>query len=152
RPGWRGLLAGALLVTAIAGAFVALDLARAPGTRTHVGELAARALEGGWGRVAEIVTRKGWTNVEMALSPYFIGGLAAVTPLLWLWYHKLGEEAWGVLRARPLLKAAVFSAGAGAVAALLFNDTGVVAWAIATGCALFLWWDLLVQQRLVAHR
>lgn len=123
---------------------VLADLSRPAGSRSHVGELAARALSGGVGEVGEIASRKVLQNVRFALTPYFLVSIAAVTPLFWVWYHRLGQRTREVLGARPLLRAGMLATLAGAAATLVLNDSGVVAWAIATGCVLFLWLDLLV--------
>jgi hypothetical protein len=97
-----------------------------------------------------MLLRKAWLNVEMALTPYFVGGMLAVAPLVLVWYHKRGREAWETLASRPLLKLAVLCTLAGGCFAMLLNDTGVIAWALATACALLLWLDLLLQTRLEA--
>jgi hypothetical protein len=148
KPRARIILVGLVIVAGVAAAFIALDLMRPPGSRTHVGELAARALGGGIWPVIEIAGRKAWANVQMATSAYFLGGLAAVTPLFYIWYHRLGAEAWSALSSSPALKWGIFSAFAGGLAVLALNDTGVVAWAMVTGCGLFLWLDLMLDRRL----
>lgn len=138
-------VAGAVtVVVVVAGLAVLLDLQRPAGMRSHVGELASRAIHGGPGLVLEIAGRKVLENVRMAFSVYFVGGVIAVAPLVWLWYHKLGRRAWSVLAARPLLRGGVVSTFLGGLAAGLLNDTGVVAWVMASGCGLILWLDLLL--------
>ncbi|MFN3653485.1 MAG: hypothetical protein ACK47B_28230 [Armatimonadota bacterium] len=143
----RNLLVAAGVAAAAAAVVVLWDLSRPPDLRTHVGDLFAGALRGELGPLREMVRRKVELNLTMALSPFFLGSLAAVTPLLWLWYSKHGREAWAVLSERPLLRAAVVSSALGGVITLLLNDTGVIAWALATGCALYLWMDTLLAAR-----
>jgi hypothetical protein len=141
---WQALV-GVLIVALAAGGLVVFDALRPAGLRTHVGELAARAMAEGFGGVWEIALRKAELNVRMALSLYFIGGVLVATPVLWLWYHRLGPYAGDALAARPLLRVGIFSTLFGGAAVMLLNDTGVVAWAMATGCALFLWLDLMLS-------
>lgn len=145
----QAIAAGLVLIAAAAAALVALDMARPAGARTHVGELAARALHDGGGAVLEIAGRKAMLNVRMACTVYFLGGLAAVTPVLYVWYHRLGREAGNVLAEHPLLRAGVLSALAGSLAALVLNDTGVIAGALGAGCGLFLWLDWILASRLI---
>jgi hypothetical protein len=110
-----------------------------------VGELAAHAVEHGPGVVLEIIFRKLAMNGRMALTPYFLGFMAVVAPLLAICYHKLGRGTGDLFRSRPLLCNAALTALAGGTAALLLNDSGVVAWAFAVGCALMVWLDLLLD-------
>jgi hypothetical protein len=149
RP-WQVALGG-LLVLGVAGALVAADLARPPGSRTHVGELAAKALEHGGGVVLEVAARKVKMNVRMALTPYFLGGIAAVTPLLFLWVQKLGRTAAQTLAGRSLLRGGALCTFVGGLATLVLNDSGVVAWALATGCGLFFLLDLLLDPSLASR-
>ena len=114
--------------------------------RTHVGELATRALDGGWGAVVRIAIGKALLNVQMVVTPYFLGGLVAVAPVLAVCYHRLGGRIRAVFRQRPYLRAGLLATQIGAVAAMLLNDTGVIAWALATaGCLLVLLEALLTE-------
>ena len=148
RPAY--ILAGACVVAAVGAGLVILDLARPPEARSHLGELAARFLSDGLAPVAQVAGRKALLNVQMAVSPYFVGGILAAAPLAWLWYHRLGRFAMAALDERPLMKAGLSSTLAGGLAALVLNDTGVVALVLAVGCALFLWLDLLLAESLRA--
>lgn len=145
----RRLAGAAALAAAAAGVLILLDTLRPAGSRTHVGELAARAIRGEWWPVFDMVARKLALNVQTALSPYTLGGLAAAAPLLWLCYHRLGRGAMALLAARPRFRAGLLSVLAGGVAGLLLNDTGVVTWAMATGCALLAFLDALLTGRIV---
>ena len=132
------------VVAGLAALLVFYDLSRPPGQRTHLGELASRALQGEGRIVWEMVARKALLNVQMAGTGYFLLGMAALFPLLALWYHRIGRDAWTALSARPLLRAGVLSTFAGGVVMMLLNDTGVIAWALATGAGLFTWLDLML--------
>jgi hypothetical protein len=91
-----------------------------------------------------MIGRKVALNVETLFSPYTLAGLAAATPILWLCYHRLGPRARDVLAQRPLYRAGLQSTLAGGVAGLILNDTGVVTWAIATGCGLLAFLDVML--------
>jgi hypothetical protein len=142
----EALLAVAVLVAAAA-ALVVWDVARPAAARSHLGELALRTWHDGGRSLAEMVSRKALLNLRMAATPYFIGGVAAVAPLLALWYHKRGQEAGRLLAARPILRAGLLGTLVGAVATLLLNDTGVVAWAMAIGVCLVAWLDVALEAR-----
>jgi hypothetical protein len=138
-------VAGALLLAGVAaGALVVADMLRPAGVRTHVGELASKAIHGDWDPVWQMIGRKVALNVETLFSPYTLAGLAAATPILWLCYHRLGPRARDVLAQRPLYRAGLQSVLAGGVAGLILNDTGVVTWAIATGCGLLAFLDVML--------
>jgi hypothetical protein len=140
------VLIGLACVALLAVGLIALDLSRPPIQRTHVGELAARALDGGWGDVLRVAAGKALLNVQMVLTPYFLGGLAAVAPILAVCYHRLGGRIRSLFQQRPYLRAGLVATQLGAVAAMLLNDTGVIAWALATaGCLLVLLEALLTE-------
>ncbi len=142
-------LVSALAFVALMGlGFIASDLLRPAGARSHVGELASRALEpGGVGEIARVVGRKLWLNVTMALTPYFLGGVGVMLPVVWLWRRALGSRVTGLLEDEPLLAAGMGAVLAGAVIAGVLNDTGVIAWAMATCCVLLLGLDQLLARQ-----
>lgn len=127
---------------------VTWDLQRPPGVRSHVGELAARVLAAGPAPLVEIAVRKALLNVRMALTPYFLGGVAAVFPLLWLGYHKLSGPVRTALERRPQLRAGAGAVLVGGAACLVLNDTGVISWALATACLLLVLLDVLLEDRI----
>lgn len=143
----RRLLGALAVAAAVAGGLVLLDTLRPPGARTHVGELAARALHGEWSPVWEMVGRKVALNVETALSAYTMGGLLAAAPLLWLCYSRLGPAAKDLFAHRRALRAGLLSAVTGGLLGLILNDTGVVTWAMATGCALLVFLDAMLGEK-----
>jgi hypothetical protein len=144
---WQVLLGAAIFGGCVLG-LVGLDLMRPTGERTHVGELAARAFAEGPGPVWEIIGRKLLLNVRMAQTPYFLIGVAAVTPFLWLWYSKLGPATRKALASRPYLRSGLLGVAGGAVIVGLLNDTGVIAWALMTMSALLVWLDVLLEDHL----
>ena len=142
------VLAGGLLLMLLALGVVALDLMRPAGARSHVGELAAQVLRGDTGRIADVVGRKLLMNVRMVLTPYSLVGLAAVAALGGICYHRVASRVRDSLASRPLLRAGSGAALLGAAAAFAFNDSGIVAGALAAGCVLLMWLDVLLSDAL----
>ncbi len=130
----------------VAVALVGVDLMRPPGARTHVGDLAARALSGGGAAVGEMLFRKALLNLEMARTPYFLIGVGIVAPLFGFCYSRLSPLSVNALRHRPLAWAGIRSVLLGGIITMLLNDTGVIAWALACGAALLWWLDLMLLE------
>jgi hypothetical protein len=139
---------GALLLGALALGVIALDLMRPAGARSHLGELAAQALRGDTGRVAEVIGRKLLMNVRMILTPYALVGLAAVAGLGAICYHRLSARVREAAARHPLLRSGSLAALLGAAAAFACNDSGIVAGALAAGCVLLMWLDVLLDDAL----
>jgi hypothetical protein len=145
RAGHAALMLAALVLAAAL--VTAADLARPPEARSHLGSLAARVLQEGPGVLATVAQRKLAENLKTALAPYIWGCVLAVTPVLGLWYHRFGRDLSARLDAVPEYRRGLQALGAGAVAALLFNDTGVTAAALAAACAWLYCMDLLLSSR-----
>ena len=148
RKAVRNLVAAMVMAALAAAGLVMLDAMRPAGARTHVGELAVRALHGEWQPVLEMAGRKAALNLQTAASPFTVGGILAVSPVLWLCYHRLGPWIGALMERRSGFRTGLLSAVAGGLVGLLLNDTGVVTWAIATGCALVALLDALLNERL----
>lgn len=138
------LAIGTALLLGLALGVIALDLMRPEGARSHVGELAAQVLRGDTGRIAEVISRKLLMNVRMVLTPYALVGLAAVAALGAICYHRLASRFQKALARRPLLRAGSGAALLGALAAFALNDSGIVGGALASGCVLLMWLDVLL--------
>lgn len=143
----RQVLPGLLLIVIVVVGVVAMDLMRVPGSRSHVGELAAQVLEGGGGRLWEVLGRKAGMNLRMATTPYSLAGLAAVAVLGAICYHLLAASVRRVVASRPLLRLGSSATLLGAVVAATLNDSGIVAGGLAAGCVLLLWLDVMLQDR-----
>jgi hypothetical protein len=143
-----GWIALAVLAAGVVGvALILFDLSRPPELRTHVGELAARALQNGPAGLFEMAGRKATLNVRMAFTPYFVGGVLAAAPVLGLWYYKLGGPTRALLARQPMLRAGFQASLVGGITAMLLNDTGVIAWVMATACGLLMLLDELLGAR-----
>lgn len=145
---WPQIALGGLLLLVLAAGVIGLDLLRPAGARSHLGELAAQALRGDTGRVAEVVGRKLLMNVRMILTPYALVGLAAVAALGTICYHRLAARARDVALRQSLLRKGSKAALLGAAAAFVCNDSGIVAGALAAGCVLLMWLDVLLETAL----
>jgi len=143
----RLLAAGLSLAALLVAGLVAFDLARPPTERTHIGNFAARALAGDWQPVLTLLARKVALNLEMARSPFFLGGLAAAAPLLWLCRRRLEAPIRAVLAARPALAAGLKATLAGGLLGLALNDTGVITWGLCTAAVVV----IVLDQTLETH-
>jgi hypothetical protein len=118
----RDMLLVLLIAGALAGALLAVDLLRSGAEQSHIG----RAVGSGGG-IVNILTRKAALNAYLlGHSPWSPGLLASAAGVFLLW--RAPDSA---LR-RRLREDRVFAGGvtgllAGALALLLFNDSGVVA-------------------------
>jgi hypothetical protein len=142
----REALAAVAAMALLALAVFAVDALRPAAARSHLGDLARGVLEGK-GILWPLIRRKAEMNLRLLTAVPFVASLAAVAPVLLLWYYGAGRRSLAGLRARPLVGAGITGTLIAAVAALLLNDSGVVAWALATAAALVVWFDLLLEER-----
>jgi len=118
-------LAGAVIFL-VAGLFL-IDLQRAPEVQSHFGRNAAIVMSGGWPEVVDIIKRKSEINIK--LFKYTIWSrifLVSLSSLALLCYRPVGVMA-GVKRSFPDLYKGFLGVILGSIAALLFNDSGIVA-------------------------
>ena len=128
RPTWRGVLVAGGATVAVVAVFAAVDLARPPGSRTHVGRFAADLLGGSDG---ETLRRKWDADVGLLTRNVATLLVLPVTAGFSVLLARAGTVRGTVgfaraLRRLPLLRdglwACVVAAGLGLVA----NDSGVV--------------------------
>ncbi len=144
---WLPLIAGGVGTILLGALLVWLDYSQGPGHRTHAGELLARVLVHGPAPAVEMVGRKLAENLAMALTPYFVGGILGALPVL-VWFRRTQwEPLRDVLARLPEERRGLLTALIGGGWMLLLNDTGVIAWAMATGTALVRALDLLLEAR-----
>lgn len=125
------LLAAAGFAVLVLAAAAAFDAVRDVSVQSHLGRAAAAAERGDWRTVADMATRKVAMNIK----------LIRWTRWSLLFLISLGIYAWWSLRppaplARALARRAALAAGftgvaAGSLAALVLNDSGIVAAATA---------------------
>lgn len=121
-----------VLAFALAGLFVflfaVLDRARPEEARSHVGAAIALGQTRGVGAVGEIATRKVAMNLGLMRTPGTLAALAGLIPIWWLLSRgPFGARATHALERRPLLRRALPAAAWGALATLVFNDSGIAA-------------------------
>lgn len=136
----RSVLFG-LLVAGVGGILILADLARPAAERTHLGTLAARATEQGGGPLIDMVRRKLLLNLETAVSPYTLGGFAALAVVLTVWYHTARAALDGLRVALPGFRERLRAVTLGGAAATFLNDTGVVCGSFVLGISLFVLLD-----------
>lgn len=102
-----------------------IDLQRTPEVQSHFGRNAAIVMSGGWPEVVNIIKRKS----EINMFKYTIWSrifLASLGSLALLCYRPVGVVA-GVKRSFPDLYKGFLGVVLDSIAALLFNDSGIVA-------------------------
>jgi hypothetical protein len=119
------VVAGGLLVVAGAAAFC-WDALRPPPLRSHIGDFAHAVWAGGWPAAEPVLRRKAAMNLRILTSGFSLVPIAVVTPLLVLWYHNTSRWMSTVLGHRSELRAALGGSALGALAALLWKDSGIV--------------------------
>lgn len=125
RIGWRWVVMVAVAAVLLAAALTAIDLARPPDVRTHLGRFAQTVLDGGPGALLTIVLRKASAAIgSLAVTrwTYFIPVGVAVLALLLL-------RPRGVLRdvipRHPVLRAGLWGAVVTGAAGFAVNDSGI---------------------------
>jgi hypothetical protein len=125
-----------IAIPAALGLMLLLDSLTSGASQSHVGRAAASIASGGIGEMFAIIERKAAMNLMLLqYSPWsklLIGSIAAVCLLL-VW-KPLG--VLGRLRSNRSVYYGILAASVGALAAFLFNDSGVVAGAT---CFVYVW-------------
>ena len=128
RPTWRGVLVAGGATVAVVAVFAAVDLARPPGSRTHVGRFAADLLGGSdgetlrrkWDADVGLLTRNVATLLVLPVTAGFSVLLARAGTV-----RGTGGFA-RALRRLPLLRAGLWACVVAAGLGLVANDSGVV--------------------------
>ncbi|MGH9182272.1 MAG: hypothetical protein ACRDZ9_00330 [Acidimicrobiales bacterium] len=120
----RGLVIGGGTVAVLA-LFAAVDLARSPESRTHLGRLVAGAFDSGSSGVITVIARKASANASILTSSIWTlvisVALGSVAFLLWRRQGIFGEVAGRVPGLRVCLVGALVAGGLG----FALNDSGV---------------------------
>ena len=126
---WRGRLpvigAGGMLAAILVAVLLAAIERLLPGDfQSHIG----RAASGGPHLWSEIIIRKLAMNLRLAANPWTLLGVFGMVGALGLLNRgRAGERVRETLRRDDDLSSRVPAAGLGALAALIFNDSGIVA-------------------------
>jgi hypothetical protein len=126
--------APALGVAAAAGALaVYLDMIGDAATRSHIGDTARLVSAGGLPAAIAVIARIAHADLRIvALAPYAVVALAVLAAVLWL-VMKPPAVVRATLLDRPVLRAGLAGGTAGALMAVLIEDSGIVAAASALG-------------------
>ena len=138
----RAALEAAALLAASVIAPAGLDLLRPVGERSHIGLGAAALLTGQGGVLVDTVARKLAMNWSiLAAGRWGVILLALVVVLLWKLLGR-GGPARRALAGQRGMRAGIAGALIAGVAALVVNDSGILAWAtslgVVAGAAMFL--------------
>jgi len=104
-----------------------IDMRRPPEIQTHFGRNATIILSGGWQAAIDIIERKLAMNIK--LIKYTIWSrifLASLGSLALLFYRPVGVMA-AIRNSYPVLYKGFMGVVVGSIAALIFNDSGIVA-------------------------
>jgi len=113
----------------LAGAFTLAALERSifGSESSHLGGALQAAGTQGYGYLPEIVARKLLMNARILLHPAALAALASIAALLLLARRTLRARTQTLLAQHPTWSSGLPAAGFGALAAFLFNDSGIVA-------------------------
>jgi hypothetical protein len=126
-PLWRRLLIGALLVLASGILPAALDLTLSAARQSHIGAAAAAVLSDGFPSVAATAWRKlAMSFGILTYTPWTIPLAAAGLAVFWVFLRR-GSPARAPLREQRLLAGGILGAVIGGLAAVVVNDSGIVA-------------------------
>lgn len=118
------LLAIALAVAIVIGAFAAIDLV-AGGAQTHLGRAISGAREGGLGTLWTILTRKAAGNARVLSKTALTWILVAVSGLVAFARWRPSDVGRDLFAENPHLAKALVAAAAGGVVAFFSEDSGI---------------------------
>lgn len=135
RIGWRRAVAiGALTLVAL-GAFAAIDLARPPEVRTHLGRLVSRTLSGGGG-LPTTIERKAMANLSILTSSIWTYAIPVALAFLAFLVWRPQGFLRGVIERFPGARAGLIGSLVGGVLGFALNDSGVAIPAMMLGVLL----------------
>lgn len=120
----RVLATTSLTSAVLVGLLMMLD-ARSDGA-THLGRTALMVRSAGVGYLLDVAWRKLALNLRLAVDPRALWFYAGLAGLAVLWTSVIPGAARDILNSRPDLRSLLTACTVGAVAAFLFNDTGVI--------------------------
>lgn len=123
----RTMIVGfAVAMAAAISLFAALDLARPPSQRAHLGRLVERISDDGLGPLFSIMERKAVAALEVTLTSFWTAGVL-VAVVVWLVLRRLPERPLERVRDRvPLINAGLAAGVLAAVFGSIMNDSGSI--------------------------
>jgi len=126
RPVWTDALAVLLVVVAVAGAAIAADVVVHGSDASHIGRWVSDVRGQGWSAVSELVARKATMNWRLVRVSLWTDLAVAALGVLGVAVLAKPRSLMSAARARPWLTPAAIACTAGAAAAFLLNDSGIV--------------------------
>ncbi|MDO8684608.1 MAG: hypothetical protein Q7N50_14170 [Armatimonadota bacterium] len=111
----------------VIGALAALDMALRFGAGSHIGQTAEAVAGGGWLYLWGTIVRKLAFNLQLIGTRQGETALLGFTPFFMLWLWGVQRHVSARLKTKPEIANGFVAVVVGAAAALLFNDSGVVA-------------------------
>jgi hypothetical protein len=129
--GWPKALLGLLLATAIVAAAVAVDVLLRGVEASHIGRWVVSVKNEGWQAVYDVLARKLAMNWLLIRVSSWTGVAAAALGVLGVSVAARPSRVVAVLRERAWLSPALIACVAASAAALVLNDSGIVAASLA---------------------
>jgi hypothetical protein len=126
RPVWTDALAVLLVVVAVGGAAVAVDVVVYGSDASHIGRWFSDLRGQGWSAVSEVVARKATMNWRLVRVSLWADLAMAALGVLVVALLAKPRSLMSAARARSWLTPAAISCTVGAAAAFLLNDSGIV--------------------------
>lgn len=123
----RTLLALAAGVVLVTGVFVAFDLSRSPEAQSHMGRTISLVREAGAGELVNIIARKAAMNWKLIKSTTWSWSFLASLAGFLIFNYFRPAVARKIKNDHPSIQQGMAGIIIGAVAALIFNDSGVMA-------------------------
>lgn len=136
RIGWRRSVLIACAAVVALGAFAAIDLARPPEVRTHLGRLVSRTLEGGTGELLVTFERKAAANVSILTSSIWTYAIPITLAFLAFLVWRPQGFLRGVIERFPGVRAGLIGSLVGGILGFALNDSGVAIPAMMLGVLL----------------
>ncbi len=128
---WKYVLIGGLVIIVLASCFILWDIMRPPELRSHFGQLIANIQIGGFSVFEEIVVRKLAMNYRLIKYTIWTRVLLGTLLALGILFYRPVGIFRKVLFDNPAVAIGLEGSLIGAFAALVFNDSGIVAAATA---------------------
>lgn len=143
----RGRWAAVGLVLILLAVLLWFNLFPTAGAGSHVTRALKALFQGDWAEITGIAQRKLAMNWRLMRYSIWSKGLLVALGIMGVLVYRPTSGVEGIMRAHPSLRRTVFSTIIGSLAALLFNDSGVVAGGAASIYAAGLVLSLLLEQR-----
>jgi len=148
RPSWYGAVWWALVGFSVAFAWAYVDLLLPGGaaTASHLGSALQNAGAQGWEYLMGIVMRKLWMNARILIHPFMLIALFSIGAVVLLAHGLMHTRVKKLSARHPGWASGLPVTVYGALAAFLFNDSGIVAAAFLLGAFILAGFYLLFAE------